>query len=94
MRFLLNKRLHINMGNYEHVEITASVEVDTNADRETLGELEINPGEPDEVIDFVMEQLDVMLQPGAEEAALHTDEESSFIHPYFSELQKRNGKAK
>ena len=92
MRFLINKRLHINMGNYESVEITGSVEVDTNVDRQALVDLGVEPDTPDDVIDFVLEQLDVMLQPGAEEARLNTDESDSFIHPYLTDLQKKNGK--
>jgi len=85
MRFLINRRLHVNMGHYEHVEITGSVEVDTLADRDGLVDLDVEPGEPELVIAFIREQLEAMLAPDIEDARVHTDEEDSFIHPYAAD---------
>lgn len=85
MRFLINKRLHVNMDNYEHVEITGSVEVDTIADEETLADLGVDPNTPGSVMEFIREQLDALLAPGVADAALYTDRDDSFVLPYHQD---------
>lgn len=85
MRFLINKRLHVNMDNYEHVEITGSVEVDTIADEESLVDLDIDPHKPEAVMGFIREQLDALLAPGVADAATYTDREDSFVLPYHQD---------
>lgn len=89
MRFLKHRRLHVNMGNFEHVEISATVEIDTVADAEALKEFGIPVTDTfEEVEDFIEERLDSLLAPDVEDAAVHTDKEESFILPYQQDKKR------
>lgn len=88
MRLLLNRRLHVNMGNFEHLETTASVEVDTDKDTELLADLGINPTDVATIQEFIQEQVETMIQPDVEDAHWLTDIKESFVHEYAKEHQK------
>jgi hypothetical protein len=94
VRFLINRRLHINMGNFEHIETTATVEVDTNADAKALETLGVDPEDLGQIDDFLQERLEDLLSPDIEDAAVHTDNQDSFVLPYEKERrqQKKRGK--
>lgn len=94
MRFLKNRRLHINMGNYEHIEDTATVEVDTVVDAEALKDNGVDPTDLEAVQEFINTQLDHFLEPGISDAAAFTDEEDSFVLPYEKERTTNRQKRK
>jgi hypothetical protein len=78
------------MGHFEHIETTATVELDTIADAEALKELGVKVTHDFEEIDaFIQERLEALLLPDIEDAAVHTDNEDSFVLPYEKELQKK-----
>lgn len=94
MRVLKNRRLHINMGNYEHIEDTASIDLDTNTDGDLLRAQGVDPNDLDSVYQFVEDELAAVLAPGIEEAATYTDEESSFVLPYTHDRNKTTNNRK
>lgn len=92
MRFLFNKRLHVNMGPYEHVELTASVEVDTEKDADLLEAHDASPDSPEQVISFLQYYADEMLFADVEEAHYLTAEPDSFIHEHHKNQSKEHKK--
>lgn len=74
---------HINMGNYESVEVFASVKVDCGG----------KPGDVELATIMLDEALDIVTAPDLEDARIHTDEENSYIHPYLEDLNKRSTRA-
>lgn len=93
MRFLLNKRLHVNMGNYEHVEIVGTVEVDTIADADELTANGVSTN-LDDIDTFIKERMDVLMLDDIIDAATHTDRDDSFILPYEEQLRNHQEKRK
>lgn len=90
MRILLNKRLHVNMGNYEHVELTSSVEVDTEKDAELLEAHDASPERPEQITDLLRYLVDQALFKDIEEAHYLTTEPESFIHEHHKNLSKEH----
>lgn len=82
------------MGNYEHIEDTATVEVDTVTDADVLRAHGVDPDAPGEVMAFVDDQIEAFMEPGLIEAATYTDEENSFVLPYEKEKRTINQKRK
>ena len=89
MRLLLNKRLHINMGNYEHVETVATVEVDTEKDAELLSDMGLAPDHLDSVKAFMSEEIESLLASDVEDAHYMTDEPDSFVHEYHKQHHQK-----
>lgn len=90
MRLLLNKRLHVNMGNFEHVELVATVEVNTETDADILKEHWVSVENLEQVRQFIKEQTDLMLEEDTEEVMYDTKEEDSFIHEYHKAKYQKN----
>lgn len=82
MRLLKHRRLHVNMGPYEHVETSATVEIDTNVDRDLLKEYDVDTNDLDAVTGFMDDHLVQMLLTDVEDAHYLTTETDSFIHEY------------
>lgn len=74
---------HVNMGNYESVEVFASVKVESGG----------KPGDVELATIMLDEALDIITAPDLEDARIHTDEENSYIHPYLDDLNKRSTRA-
>lgn len=74
---------HVNMGNYESVEVFASVKVETGG----------KPGDVELATIMLDEALDIITAPDLEDARIHTDEEKSYIHPYLDDLNQRSTRA-
>jgi hypothetical protein len=74
---------HVNMGNYESVEVFASVKVITGG----------KPGDVELATIMLDEALDIITAPDLEDARIHTDEEDSYIHSYLDDLNKRSTRA-
>ena len=74
---------HINMGNYESVEVFASVKVENSE----------KPGDVELATIMLDEALDIITAPDLEDARIHTDEEKSYVHPYLEDLTKRSTRA-
>lgn len=77
------------MGNYEHVEMTATVEINTETDTEILALHGVDVTSLGDVHDFIDEQLQIALESDVEDAHYNTAEEDSFIHEYHQETKKR-----
>jgi hypothetical protein len=77
------------MGHFEHIETTATVELDTIADANALKELGVDPADLGQIDDFIQERLGDLLGPDIEDAAIHTDNEDSFVLPYEKDFQKK-----
>lgn len=81
---IVKSRLHhVNMGNYESVEVFASVKITTGG----------KPGDVELATIMLDEALDIVTAPDLEDARIHTDEENSYIHPYMDDLNKRSTRA-
>lgn len=81
---IVKSRLHhVNMGNYESVEIFASAKI-------TVGG---KPGDVELGTIILDETLDITTAPDLEDARIHTDEDKSYIHPYMNDLNKRSTRA-
>jgi hypothetical protein len=74
---------HVNMGNYESVEVFASVKVETGG----------RPGDVELATIMLDEALDIITAPDLEDARIHTDEDNSYVHPYLEDLNKRSTRA-
>lgn len=74
---------HVNMGNYESVEVFASVKIETGG----------KPGDVELATIILDEALDIITAPDLEDARIHTDEAQSYIHPYLDDLNKRSTRA-
>lgn len=74
---------HVNMGNYESVEVFASVKIETGG----------KPGDVELATIILDEALDIITAPDLEDARIHTDETNSYIHPYLDDLNKRSTRA-
>lgn len=74
---------HINMGNYESVEVFASVKMATGG----------QPGDVEMATIILDEALDIITAPDLQDARIHTDEERSYVHPYLDDLTKRSTRA-
>lgn len=74
---------HVNMGNYESVEVFASVKIETGG----------KPGDVELATIMLDEALDIITAPDLEDARIHTDEENSYIHSYLDDLNKRSTRA-
>lgn len=74
---------HVNMGNYESVEVFASVKT----------EVEGKPADVELATIMLDEALDIITAPDLEDARVHTDENNSYIHPYLEDLNKRSTRA-
>lgn len=73
------KSLRINLGNYEHMEVYATMEID----------LADEPGmTTDEAMDFIDQSLTDFLAPDAQQASEITDKEESAVFPYLEHTQK------
>lgn len=92
MRLLLNKRLHVNMGNYEHVEAVATVEVNTETDADILAKYGVDVTEMAEVEEFISMETNRLLAADVEDAAYLTAEEDSFVHEYHKEHTNKKKK--
>ena len=88
MRLLVNKRLHVNMGNYEHMETTATVEIDTEKDEDILAKYEVASDDLESLEIFINEEINNLLHADVEDAHFMTAEEDSFIHEYYTEHKK------
>lgn len=88
MRFLLNKRLHVNMGNYEHVELTASIEIDTEKDLDLLEEHQVDVEDPTKVMSFARSLVNEFLASDVEEAHYETANADSFIHDHHKNTKE------
>lgn len=89
MRLLLNKRLHVNMGQYEHMETVATVEINTETDTEILkanGVKDITDLASLEI--FLNTEAENILAADVEDAHFMTAEPDSFIHEYYTEHNK------
>ena len=89
MRLLLNKRLHVNMGNYEHMETVATVEVNTDTDGDLLAQHGVDVTDLEAVEIFISEETNNLLAADVEDAHYMTDESDSFVHEYHKEHNKR-----
>jgi hypothetical protein len=74
---------HVNMGNYESVEVFASVKVTTGG----------KPGDVELATVMLDEALDIITAPDLEDVRIHTDEANSYIHPYLDDLNQRSTRA-
>lgn len=74
---------HVNMGNFESVEVFASVKIQTGG----------KPGDVELATVMLDEALDIITAPDLEDARIHTDEENSYIHSYLDDLNKRSTRA-
>ena len=74
---------HINMGNYESVEVFASVKIATGG----------KPGDVEMATIILDEALDIVTLPDLHDARIHTDEEKSYVHPYLDDLDQRSTRA-
>lgn len=77
------KNMRFNMGSYEHVELYAVVEVNTETDANDLMHLGINPQDHDAVMDFIDDKVRDFLAPDVEMVQRTTDNENSFVFPYI-----------
>lgn len=83
MKIVKARKHHVSMGNYESLEIFASVEVETGD----------KPGDVEMATIMLDEALDIITAPDLEDARIHTDETNSYIHPYLDDLNKRSTRA-
>ena len=74
---------HVNMGNFEFVELYTSVKTESGG----------KPGDVELATIMLDEALDLITAPDLEDARIHTDEEKSYIHPYMDDLNKRSTRA-
>lgn len=84
--------LRVNMGPYESVEATGWVEIDTKADADELKREDVDPNDLDAVMSFLSDLTTDLVQEDAQDAAIYTDEENSFIHPYVADKYSRKNK--
>lgn len=88
------QNFRFNMGHYEHVELFATVEIDTIADRDDLKRVHsLDSNDHEAVMDFIDAKLDDFVRPDVERVAATTDIDDSFVFP-FSEYSTATGKAK
>lgn len=92
MKMTRRRLLRVNMGPYESVEVTGWVEIDTKADADELEREHVDPTNLDEVVSFLSDMTTELVQEDAEDAAVYTDEENSFIHPYVADKYSRKNK--
>jgi hypothetical protein len=74
---------HVNMGNYESVEVFASIKIESGG----------KPGDVELATIMLDEALDIITAPDLEDARINTDEEKSYIHPYLDDLNTRSTRA-
>ena len=89
MRLLKHRRLHVNMGQYEHIETSATVEVDTEADKDLLAEVGVDSHDLTAVENFLDEELSLLLITDVEAARAGTLVEDSFIHDYAQNTKEK-----
>lgn len=88
------QNIRFNMGHFEHVELFATIEIDTHADRDDLASHhKIDTNDHDAVMDFIDARLDDFVRPDVERVAATTDQDESFVFP-FSEYTATTGKRK
>lgn len=83
MKIVKARKHHVSMGNYESLEVFASVEIE-------VGE---KPADVEMATIMLDEALDIITAPDLEDARIHTDEEKSYVHPYLEDLNKRSTRA-
>lgn len=83
LEIVKSRKHHINMGNFESVELFASVKISTGG----------KPGDVEMATIILDEALDIVTLPDLEDARIHTDEEKSYIHPYVDDLNTRSTRA-
>lgn len=87
------RSLRFNLGHYEHVELFATAEVDTIADRDDLARHHgLDTNDHDSVMDFITDALDEMVRPEVEMAHETSDLEDSFVFPYVERYTTTNKK--
>lgn len=85
MIFRKTKNLRFNMGHYEHQEVYAVVEVNTDsaADRDDLIALGVDPRDLDAVMDFIDDRIADFVEPDVQSAFKTTANDDSFVFPYI-----------
>lgn len=89
MKVLKNKRLHVNMGQYEHMEIIATVEVNTETDTDLLAERGVDVNDLEAVRRFIDVELTRLIEPDVDDAHFQTANADSFIHEHRDQLTDR-----
>jgi hypothetical protein len=83
LKIVKARKHHVSMGNYESIEVFASVEVEAGD----------KPGDVELATIMLDEALDIITLPDLQDARIHTDEENSYIHPYLEDLNQRSTRA-
>lgn len=81
------------MGEYEHIETGATVEIDSEIDGDILRDLGYDPKDAESINEFLTKSLEHMLADEIEDAATHTAHEDSFVLPYADD-ETRNERRK
>lgn len=82
------RSLRVNMGHYEHVEVFATMEIDTEKDAEFADASERD------VMDHIDRTLAEFIAPDMYEASQLTDVDESFVFPYLELTEKHSTKKK
>ena len=85
MKMSKRRALTVRMGQYEKLEATAWMEIDTQADADELRAEKVDPENDDEVTSFINDRLTELLEEDVLDAQAYTDDEDSFIHPYVAD---------
>ena len=84
--------LRFNMGHYEHVELFATAEVDTIADRDDLARnYRVDTDDHSAVMEHITDVLTEIVKPEVDMVLQTSDYEDSFVFP-FADLTTTKGK--